>query len=86
MNILFLHICVSVRHLLHMRKRASESVPVESTAIHDSHKYGVHTNYMTPSLHFHLAVSINASTGNVTCSVQLAVVKMFYIVGSEEVV
>jgi hypothetical protein len=59
-----------------MRKRmsgiASAGIPgsgagnefISSTSsVHESHKYGVHTNYMAPTLHFHLAASINASTG-----------------------
>ena len=32
-------------------------------SIHDSHKFGTHTGAMTPTLHFHLAASINSNTG-----------------------
>jgi len=31
--------------------------------VHDSHKYSVHTSCTAPTLHFHLAASINSNTG-----------------------
>jgi len=58
------------RHLLHTRKRPSigGAVPSSTPAdVHDSHKYSVHTSCTVPSLHFHLAASINSNTGQSPC-------------------
>jgi len=54
------------RHLLHTRKRSSlggAMPPTASADVHDSHKYSVHTSLTAPTLHFHLAASINSNTG-----------------------
>jgi len=49
-----------------MAGSTSSTIPTlpSTFSVHDFHSYGFHGTGIIPGLHFHLAASINAETGN----------------------
>lgn len=74
MNFFFSRTCFHIRrHAKHQHTLngvVSQTIPTlpSTYSVHDFHSYGFHGTGVTPGLHFHLAASINAETGNILYS------------------